>query len=100
MALFSIEAVIKLIALGPCVYFKDPWNNLDFFIVLISYVSVIAKGSNVDTGRRALTMAVVTVDVRPTDYGYTYYGCRYYGYIWYGCTLAALTTAAPTTPWP
>ena len=38
----AAQALIKLVALGLCKYFKDPWNNLDFFIVVISYVSVVA----------------------------------------------------------
>ena len=67
-------------------YFKDPWNNLDFFIVLISYVSVIAKGSNVDTGRLT-TMAVLTMAVAMLLWPYLlwlwscYYG-RTYWLLW------------------
>ena len=108
-------------------YFKDPWNNLDFFIVLISYVSVIAKGSNVDTGRLT-TMAVLTMAVAmllwpyllwlwSCYYGRTYYGCGhvtmgvltgYYGCTFFSCSHCGRTyhgrslvvLTIPTTLWP
>ncbi len=62
-------------------YFKDPWNNLDFFIVLISYVSVIAKGSNVDTGRLT-TMAVLTMAVAMLLWLWSCYYGRTYWLLW------------------
>jgi hypothetical protein len=40
-ALFAIEAIIKITGFG-CFYFKDNWNQLDFFIVITSIVSIIS----------------------------------------------------------
>ena len=50
MGYFLLIELTQLLIHGVLKYFKDPWNNLDFFIVIISYVSRIAKGANVDTG--------------------------------------------------
>lgn len=40
-AVFIIECVMKLIALGFCLYLKDKWNKLDVFIVILSIVGII-----------------------------------------------------------
>ena len=45
VGLFTVEMAIKLLALGAYSYFRDPWNDLDFFIVSISYVDIAAAGS-------------------------------------------------------
>jgi hypothetical protein len=37
LAIFTLEAVIKIIALG-CSYFKDPWNRFDFVVVIASII--------------------------------------------------------------
>ncbi|CAH1772803.1 unnamed protein product, partial [Owenia fusiformis] len=37
---FTAEAVIKLVALGPKLYFKDTWNKFDFTIVTLSLVEL------------------------------------------------------------
>jgi len=34
---FLIEAIFKIIALTPKGYFIDPWNKLDFFVVLTAF---------------------------------------------------------------
>jgi voltage-dependent calcium channel R type alpha-1E len=39
-AIFALEAIIKLIALG-LEYFKDSWNIFDFIIVLATTISII-----------------------------------------------------------
>jgi hypothetical protein len=39
MTIFTIEAIIKLIALK-CDYFKDSWNCFDFVVVIGSIVAV------------------------------------------------------------
>ncbi len=39
---FALEAILKLIALGPKQYFRDPWNSFDCFV---SVISVICKCS-------------------------------------------------------
>ena len=38
-AIFVIEAIIKLVALRR-EYFKNPWNNFDFFVVISSLVDI------------------------------------------------------------
>ncbi len=46
--IFVVELVLKLIAIGPENYFKDPWNKLDFFITVLIFGSeVYAVGHNV-----------------------------------------------------
>ena len=39
-AIFAIEAVINLIALGKH-YFKDNWNIFDFIVVIVTTVTII-----------------------------------------------------------
>ena len=41
LALFTLEAVIKVVALGP-IYFKERWNLFDFFVILLSYACIVA----------------------------------------------------------
>ena len=38
-ALFAVEAIIKIIAIGKA-YFKDGWNIFDFVVVVGSFVSI------------------------------------------------------------
>jgi hypothetical protein len=40
-AVFTLEAIIKIIGLGYKGYFTKGWNVFDFFIVLISYITLI-----------------------------------------------------------
>lgn len=41
VAIYSLELIIKLIVkgffVGPYAYLKDPWNWLDFILVIVSY---------------------------------------------------------------
>jgi hypothetical protein len=43
---YTVEMVFKILGLGfimgPDSYIKDTWNLLDFFIVMMGYVSMIA----------------------------------------------------------
>lgn len=45
VSLFVLEAIIKIIVLGfvkgKGTYIKDPWNVLDFFIVIISLADIV-----------------------------------------------------------
>jgi len=47
-AIFFLEAVFKIIAMGFVVhnqsYLRDPWNWLDFFVVCVSVIDVIPIG--------------------------------------------------------
>jgi hypothetical protein len=40
-AVFTMEAIIKLIAFGFGNYFNKGWNIFDFAIIVISYVTLI-----------------------------------------------------------
>ncbi|CAF2632343.1 unnamed protein product [Rotaria sp. Silwood2] len=40
---FLIEFIWKIVALGPSRYFKDKWNQLDSFIVVVSIVSIVME---------------------------------------------------------
>eukprot|EP00058_Branchiostoma_floridae_P016682 XP_002602170.1 hypothetical protein BRAFLDRAFT_61121 [Branchiostoma floridae] len=46
-ALFTLEAMLKLIGFGPKYYFKDAWNTFDFLIVVGSLVDIIVSQMNV-----------------------------------------------------
>ena len=41
VALFTLEALVKLVAAGARRYFADAWNKFDFAIVLLSYVGMV-----------------------------------------------------------
>ena len=54
MVAFTLEAVLKIVAQGFCFcgprsYIRDPWNAVDFFIVLMGYVEIIASAANSDS---------------------------------------------------
>jgi voltage-dependent calcium channel L type alpha-1D len=53
--LFTVEFVLKLIAFGVS-YFMDQWNNFDFFIVIISWVSL---GPNIPAVKVLRTLRVL-----------------------------------------
>ena len=44
--IFTMEAVLKLIGLGPTYYFYIDWNKFDFAIVIQSLVSLGDSGDN------------------------------------------------------
>ena len=44
-AIFIVEAVLKLIGLGPKAYFIDNWNRFDFLIVVLSVVELILSAA-------------------------------------------------------
>jgi len=56
---FTLEALIKIIALGfakkPFGYLRDPWNVLDFIIVLFSWIPLIASIIEADSGASNLS---------------------------------------------
>ena len=55
---FSIEMIVKLVALGflfhKGAYLTDSWNVLDFFIVIISWLSIISSGDSSLSALRSL----------------------------------------------
>lgn len=40
-AIFLIEAILKILGLGPKRYFSDGWNQFDFIIAVGSVISII-----------------------------------------------------------
>jgi len=40
LAVFTLEAALKLLGLGPRTYFKDAWSRFDFVVVVGSYVTL------------------------------------------------------------
>lgn len=43
-AVFAAEAFLKILALAPQTYFKDPWNVFDSFIVFLSLMELGLEG--------------------------------------------------------
>lgn len=41
---FVIEAILKLIALGPVQYFKDEWNTFDFIVTALGVIEMCFEG--------------------------------------------------------
>lgn len=39
-----IEAIFKLLAIGPIMYFKDEWNTFDFTIVALGLLELSLEG--------------------------------------------------------
>lgn len=42
-AIFTTEAVLKIIALDPYYYFQKPWNIFDFIVVTIGLINLVIK---------------------------------------------------------
>ena len=62
-ALFSLEAATKILALGLCIpsptaYLRDPWNVLDFLVVVLSLVTVGYKHALPATNGEAVLVTV------------------------------------------
>ena len=60
-AIFTVEMFIRIIAMGfytnpkncrhpPETYLNDPWNRLDFFVVLSSWLNLFVEFTGVDIG--------------------------------------------------
>ena len=45
--IYSIELIVKVISCGFCfgsyTYLRDPWNWLDFTLIILSYIFIILK---------------------------------------------------------
>jgi hypothetical protein len=46
--IFFVEMILKLIGLGPTEYSRDPFNNFDAFIVVVSMVDFILFISQIE----------------------------------------------------
>ncbi|XP_078484779.1 sodium channel protein 1 brain-like [Ciona intestinalis] len=54
-ALYTFEMVVKMVGRGfilnPFTYLRDPWNWLDFIVVIIAYATILGSASNVSSLR-------------------------------------------------
>ena len=57
VAIFTLEAVLKLIGLGPKYYFYIDWNKFDFAVVVLSLVSLTGSDSFNLTALRIIRVA-------------------------------------------
>jgi len=55
--IFTIEAMLKLIGLGPTYYFYIDWNKFDFTVVILSLISLSDTGSFNLTALRIIRVA-------------------------------------------
>lgn len=55
--IFTTEAVLKLIGLGPTYYFYEDWNKFDFTVVILSIISLADTGSYNLTALRIIRVA-------------------------------------------
>ena len=56
MYIFVVEAIIKIIGLGPSLYFRDSWNRFDFALVITSLcvdvtISVLKVAKNLRSAK-------------------------------------------------
>ena len=58
VGIFTMEALLKLIGLGPAYYFYIDWNKFDFLVVVMSLASLIDTGGGY--GLTALRIIRVT----------------------------------------
>lgn len=57
-AVFTFEALVKIIAFSVRGYFSQGWNIFDFFIVIISYITlIIGLSTSRDIGPKQATIA-------------------------------------------
>ncbi|XP_031571362.1 voltage-dependent T-type calcium channel subunit alpha-1H-like [Actinia tenebrosa] len=45
-AIFILEAILKIYAMGFRIYFRDKWNHLDMLIVILSVVGIVLEEMN------------------------------------------------------
>lgn len=55
LVIFTFEMVLKVISLGFCVeknsYIRDPWNILDFTVVIIGWLGLLINAGNISAIR-------------------------------------------------
>lgn len=67
IAIFTFEAVAKLVAYNPTVYFADNWNVMDFVIVIGGLVDVIGGGVNIGFLRLFRVARVIKIITKGND---------------------------------
>lgn len=43
IAVFTVEAVLKIIAIGFPLYWRDAWNRFDFVVVILSLIGLFVN---------------------------------------------------------
>ena len=64
---FTVEAVVKLVGLGPCSYFRAGWNNFDVFLVILSWIDFLVDLGSVATLFRIFRAARLFRLIRSSD---------------------------------
>ena len=65
LCIFTVELIMKLVALGPIEYIRNHWNKIDCFVVLVSWFFIIIGGSkSVQTIGRCLRVFRVVLLVK------------------------------------
>ena len=49
--LFTLEAIVKLVAMQPAAYFQDHWNKFDFVLVPVAYITLFVAGPGTNSIR-------------------------------------------------
>ena len=62
VAIFTLEAVIKIIALR-CIYFDDAWNRFDFFIVVSTAIVLVITWSGIGDSIEILFTIIRTLRI-------------------------------------
>jgi hypothetical protein len=61
MAIFIVEAILKLIAMK-CLYFKDPWNTFDFVVIVGTVICLlIEQVSPIELSSRATIIRILRI---------------------------------------
>ncbi|DAA13665.1 TPA: cation channel, sperm associated 1 [Bos taurus] len=60
LSIYMVEAVLKIIALG-LAYFLDPWNNLDFFIMVVGTLDFVLIQVNSSSTRAIHNQSVFRI---------------------------------------
>eukprot|EP00041_Stephanoeca_diplocostata_P038149 m.1480953 g.1480953 ORF g.1480953 m.1480953 type:complete len:1704 (+) comp25172_c0_seq1:294-5405(+) len=67
ISIFTFEAMAKLVAYNPTVYFSDNWNVMDFIIVIGGLVDVIGGGVNIGFLRLFRVARVIKIITKGDD---------------------------------
>ena len=41
LVVFNVEMICKIIALGWCQYYSDPWNKFDFYVTILGWLDPV-----------------------------------------------------------
>jgi hypothetical protein len=63
MVVFTVEAIVKIIAMK-CAYFRDSWNIFDFLVVVLTLLILLlgaVPGLNIDLGAQATAVRILRI---------------------------------------